>query len=77
MTDTCATCHYWVHIDSNEGKCLRYPPTPLIDPATMTIIQAWPILREDAICGEWTPNGYGNGDKVQSKPSGDVSHRIG
>lgn len=67
-TLTCSTCHYWVRnpvdpkklgVAPTTGRCVRYPPTPLIlaiqdaSGRVQSIIQcAYPQTEQVEGCGE-------------------------
>ncbi len=55
MADTCSTCRYFL-VDGNSTICRRYPPYPLLIPASMVqaagVLPLWPNPNAEAWCGE-------------------------
>ncbi len=60
---TCSTCcHYCRIVQAGvavAGQCRRFPPTPIMVPGavagTAQVQGVHPPVREDWVCGEWTP----------------------
>jgi hypothetical protein len=53
MSETCASCKFWRHLEDDEGTCLRYPPQHVGGPGVSANEWLYPETYAIAWCGEW------------------------
>ena len=53
----CLNCKFYAGGSNDEGICVRYPPTVILDPSDTNLLTVFPnVDGENMWCGEYTEN---------------------